>query len=46
VRKALEGVKGVDAKTSSADTGQVIVELSGDGGARLADIRKALKEVK
>ncbi len=46
VRKALDNVKGVDAEHSSAGQGEVIVALSRQGGARLADIRKALKNVK
>ena len=46
LRKALAKVKGVDAKASSAETGEAIVALSADGGAHLADIRKALKNVK
>src|SRR5262249_34826740 len=44
--KAPTKVKGVDAKASSAGEGEAIVALSADGGAHLADIRKALKDLK
>jgi hypothetical protein len=45
VRKALADVKGVAAKASSAGEGEVIVELDNQGGARLAEITKALKKL-
>ena len=45
VRKALAGVKGVVAKESSAEEGQVIVSLDNQGGARLVEITKALKKL-
>jgi hypothetical protein len=45
VRKALAGVKGVAAKAARAAEGEVIVELDNQGGARLAEITKALKKL-
>jgi hypothetical protein len=45
VRKALADVKGVVAKESSAEEGQVIVSLNNQGGARLVEITKALKKL-
>lgn len=46
VRKALAGVKGVVANQSTAEDGQVIVQLDNQGGARLAEITTALKKLK
>jgi hypothetical protein len=43
--EALEGVKGVDAKASSVRGKAVIVKLDDKGGAKLADIKKALAKV-
>lgn len=45
VRKALHDVKGVVAKESSAQKGEVIVSLDNHGGAKLAEITKAVKKV-
>lgn len=45
VRKALHDVKGVVAKESTAQKGQVIVPLDNHGGAKLAEITKAVKKV-
>ncbi len=45
VRKALAGVKGVEAKEARAEEGQAIVPLSSAGGAHLAEIQKALSKL-
>lgn len=45
VRRALHGVKGVVAKESTAQKGEVIIPLDNHGGARLAEITKAVKKV-
>ncbi len=46
VKKALQDVKGVDAKASTVKGGNVQVKLSDKGGAKLADIKKALAGAK
>jgi len=45
VKKSLADVKGVVAKASSAGRGEVIVQLDNQGGARLAEITKALNKL-
>lgn len=45
VKEALRDVKGVVAKESSASEGEIVVALDNDGGAKLAEIKKALKKV-
>lgn len=44
VRRALHDVKGVVAKESTAQQGEVIVSLDNHGGAKLAEITKAVKK--
>jgi hypothetical protein len=44
VKQALADVKGVVPQVSSAGDGEVIVQLANEGGARLAEITKALKK--
>jgi hypothetical protein len=44
VRKALQDVKGVVAKESTVQKGEVHVALDNDGGAKLEEINKALKK--
>jgi hypothetical protein len=45
VQKALQEVKGVVAKESTARQGEAIVALDNQGGAKLEDVTKALKKV-
>lgn len=45
VRNALRGVKGVVAAESSAQRGEAIIALDNRGGAKLAEITKALKKL-
>lgn len=45
VSKALADVKGVIAKESTAGQGEVVISLDQAGGAKLAEISKALKKV-
>ncbi|MCI0742461.1 MAG: hypothetical protein L0Y72_25800 [Gemmataceae bacterium] len=44
-RMALQDIKGVVAKESTAQQGEIIVQLDNEGGAKLSDITKALKSV-
>jgi copper chaperone CopZ len=44
VQQALQKVKGVDAKKSSVKRGEIHVKLDDKGGAKLADIKEALKD--
>lgn len=45
VQRALQGVKGVVAKDSTARQGEAIVALDNQGGAKLEEVAKALKKV-
>lgn len=42
IRAALKRVKGVDAQASMVGNNQILVKLDDGGGAKLADIKKAL----
>lgn len=43
VSESLAKVKGVDAKASKAEKGEIHVKLDDKGGAKLSDIKTALK---